>query len=171
MINGRLTSYDHAKKGVPLTQKLLKRITKNKTLIDAVCKLVEVHLYPTEFIKGHARNSAYKRLALKLAPDVTLAMVALVALADKRGRNSHRGIPLATSIKEPLIDAFLHNAQLAGVLSKIEEPILQGKDLMPEVQPGPDMGLLVKEAYAIQLNEDIKDKEILKKRVLKKQVK
>lgn len=166
MIKGRLTSYDHAKQGVPIAKKLLKRITRNKSLIDAVCKLVEVHLCPAEFVKEHARKSAYKRLALKLAPDVTLSMAALVALADKRGRNSHRGTSLTTN--QPLIDEFLHKAQQAGVLASVEKPILQGKDLMPEVQPGPEMGLLVKEAYAVQLNEDIKDKEILKEIILKR---
>ena len=164
LIKGRLTAYDHAKQGVYCTKKLLKRITHNNLLIDGVCKLVSAHLYPFEFILGNAGMGAYKKLALKLGPDITLAMLAKVALADKQGRNVERGKPLHT--KQPLLDKFLYNAERAGVLSSIEKPILQGKDLMPEVQPGPHMGLLVKKAYAIQLSEGIKDKEILKSLVL-----
>jgi tRNA nucleotidyltransferase (CCA-adding enzyme) len=166
LINDRLTSYDHAKKGVIVAQKLLKRITHNKALIDAVCKLVDAHLYPGEFIKNHARSSAYKRLALKLSPDVTLSMLALVATADKQGRNPQRGYPLTSEL--PVIDQFLKKAESIGVLTTIEKPILQGKDLMPEIEPGPLMGSLVKEAYALQLQEDIHDKALLKERVLKK---
>jgi len=165
LIKGRLTAYDHARQGVHYAKSLLKRITNNKTLIDGVCKLVDAHLHPYEFITGNASMSAYKRLALKLSPDVTLAMLSKVAFADKQGRNSKRGVPLST--QEPLLDRFLHNAERAGVLFSVERPLLQGKDLMPEVQPGPQMGILVKKAYAIQLSESIKDKAVLKKLLLK----
>jgi hypothetical protein len=51
-------------------------------------------------------------------------------------------------------------------LQGVEKRILEGKDLVPEIEPGPLMGLLVKEAYQIQLNEGITQKNILKKRVL-----
>ncbi len=163
--DGRLTCYDHPRKGIFFTKKLLKRVTHNKKLIASVCKLVETHLYPAEFIKGHARLNAYKRLALKLAPEVTMAMLALVSLADKRGRNKSRKGPLNTT--EPDIEAFLKNAQAAGVLTTVEKPLLTGKDLMPEIEPGPLMGALVKQAYALQLQEGIDDKEALKKLLLK----
>ena len=165
LIKRRLTAYDHSKQGVYFAKNLLKRITNNKLLIDGVCKLVEAHLYPFAFIDSNAGMGAYKRLALKLAPDVTLAMLTKVALADKQGRNVERGKPLQT--QQPILDKFLQNAERAGVLSSVEIPILHGKDLMPEIESGPYMGLLIKKAYAIQLSEGIKDKEMLKKLVLK----
>lgn len=49
----------------------------------------------------------------------------------------------------------------------MEKPILQGRDLLPEMTPGPRMGKLLKEAYQLQLDEGITDKEELKRRVLK----
>lgn len=164
LIKGRLTAYEHAKQGVYYTKNLLKRITSNKLLIDGVCKLVNAHLYPFEFVVGNAGSGAYKRLALKLSPDVTIVMLSKVALADKQGRNIYRGVPL--TIPQPQLDMFLKNAERAGVLTSIEMPILHGKDLMPEVEPGPRMGILVKKAYAIQLSEGIKDKIMLKNLVL-----
>lgn len=164
LLKGRLTSYDHAVVGVYCAKKLLKRITHNRLLVENVGKLVRSHLYPFEFVEGNAGKSAYKKLALKLAPGVTLAMLAKVALADKQGRNKERGKPL--EIQPRGLDLFLYNAELAGVLNAVEQPILQGKDLMPEVEPGPHMGILVKKAYALQLSEGIKDKDILKKLVL-----
>lgn len=163
--DGRLTAYDHPNHGIAFTKKLLKRVTHNKKFIIGVCKLVETHLYPVSFIQGHARLNAYKRLALKLAPEVTMAMLAQVSLADKRGRNEKRTKPLTSA--QPDVEAFLKNAQAAGVLTMVEKPLLTGKDLMPEIQPGPCMGVLVKQAYALQLQEGINDKETLKKILLK----
>ncbi len=164
MREGRLTSYEHAKKGVALARSFLKRITRDKALLSSVSKLVETHLFPPQFAKEGAKLGAYKRLACRLAPDVTLVMLAKVSTADRQGRNKERGTPLTT--KEPLIDLFLLKAQEAGVLTAPEKPLLLGKDLMPEIQPGPEMGLLVKKAYELQIKENIKDKNILKNLVL-----
>lgn len=165
--DGKIRSPGHAQAGVPLTKKLLRHIMNNKDIISAVCKLVEAHMYPGQFIAAHATLGAYKRLAYKLAPDVTLAMLAKVVLADRQGRNPVRGEPLTSG--DPEVILFLEKATQAHVLTEVEKPILQGRDLMPEIQPGPEMGRLVKEAYALQLQEGIKDKEVLKEKVLKSQ--
>ena len=91
-------------------------------------------------------------------------MLAKLACADKQGRNPEKGKPLANVIVG--IDEFINKAKSAQALHGVEKRILEGKDLMPEIAPGPLMGLLVKEAYQIQLNEGIREKDILKKRVL-----
>lgn len=163
-IKGKITSYGHEAVGVPLAKKLIKRITNNVQLIKSVTKLVGAHMHPFQFVASGAKLNAYKKLALKLSPDVTLTMLAKLALADKRGRNPKKGKPLTKNIPE--LKLFLKKAQEAHALHGVEEKILQGKDLMPEVKPGPLMGSLVKEAYRIQLNEGIRKKNILKKRVL-----
>jgi tRNA nucleotidyltransferase (CCA-adding enzyme) len=165
LIKGRLTAHDHAQQGVYYATKLLKRITHTSFLVDGVKKLVKTHLYPFEFITGNAGLGAYKRLALFLAPEVSITMLAKVACADKQARNSNRHKPLNTT--QPIVDTFLEHAERAGVLHTVEAPLLQGRDLMPEIEPGPRMGVLVKKAYALQLSEGIKDKEILKRLVLK----
>ena len=53
------------------------------------------------------------------------------------------------------------------MIHKPEEPILHGRDLMGIVEPGPQMGALLKQAYEIQLDEGIKDKQELLKRIVK----
>jgi tRNA nucleotidyltransferase (CCA-adding enzyme) len=163
-IDGTLKSYGHEKESERLAKKLLKRIMRNKELIMSVSKLVRYHMQPIQFVEGGAKPSAYKRLALKLSPEATLEMLGKLALADKQGRNPQKGLPLKESL--PDVDAFLKKAQEAHVLYHIEKPILQGRDLLDVMQPGPEIGALVKRAYQIQLEEGILDKDELKKRVL-----
>jgi len=165
-VNGEIKSEEHAMQGVPLTKQILKRITKNKELIDTVCKLVKYHMAPIQFIDGGAKLSAYKRLANKLTPHTNLRMLADLALADKRGRNPKGDDPLDKDFPE--IDQFRKKAQEAKVELEQEEPVLHGRDIMDMIEPGPRMGELLKQAYEIQIEEGIKDKNELKRRVLKK---
>lgn len=165
IMDGHITSYDHENVGVPLAKKMLMRLTRRIELIDAVLKLVKYHMSPGQFVKNGAKANAYKRLANKLAPEVTMYMLAQVALADKRGRNAHSSLPLISDISE--ITEFLKNSERAQVTHKPEEPILHGRDLMGIVEPGPAMGALLKQAYEIQLDEGIKDKQELLKRIIK----
>lgn len=160
---GEITSLGHAKESEKLTKQLLKRITNNKDLIDAVCKLVRYHMHPVQLIRGEAKSSAYKRLANKLAPS-TLRMLAKVSLADKRGRNPKGHEPL--TIDDPEVAEFLKKSEELQVLESREEPVLLGRDLLDEVEAGPQLGELVRKAYEIQIEEGIKDKEELKRRVL-----
>ena len=163
-IDGRIKSLEHAQEGAPIAQQLLSRITNNKKLIEAVCKLVSYHMAPVQFITGHARSAAYKRLARKLAPEITLQQLAQLSLIDKRARSPIKGKLLI--IDDPAVTKFLQKAQELNVLETVEEPVLLGRDLMDVVEPGPKMGELLKKAYEIQIEEGITDKEELKRRVL-----
>lgn len=158
-------SRGHDVEGQIPAKKLLKRITRKKQLIDGVLKLVRYHLMPTEFIANNAGPSAYKRLANKLYPEITMSLLAKLSLADMRGRNGKGHLPLTDP--SPEIDEFLKKAAKAKVLIQKEEPILQGRDLMPYVEPGPKMGALLKKAYELQIEEGIVNKEQLLKLVLK----
>jgi tRNA nucleotidyltransferase (CCA-adding enzyme) len=162
---GVLKSPLHAHAGVPIAKRLLKRITRNKELIDPVCKMVNYHMEPLQFIKGCAKMAAYKRLANKLAPDVTINMLADLAVADRRGRNGTAHTPLTDA--QPDVELFRQRAAQAEVLEAQEKPILQGKDIIDSVAPGPQMGKILDKAYEIQIEEGIKDKAELKQRVLK----
>lgn len=166
-ISGRLRSLGHEEAGVPLAKNMLKRITHRKELTDTVAKLVRYHMAPGQFIKNGAKISAYKRLANKLAPDITVELLAKVSLADKRGRNPESSTPLTRAIPE--IDEFIQKSQHAQVFYKPEEPILHGRDLMDIMQPGPRMGELLKKAYEIQIEQGITDKQELLKRILQNQ--
>lgn len=162
--DGSITSIGHDKEGVALTKKMLRRITQNKDLIDAVATLVKYHMAPGQFIDNNASPAAYKRLANKLGVHGSLALLADLAIADRRGRNANGPLPLKENYED--IAAFKKQATNAQVLTHKEQQILLGRDIADIVAPGPLMGKLLKRAYEIQLDEGITDKEALKKRLL-----
>lgn len=166
IIENKITSYGHAQVGAELAKKFLKRIMRTKNIIDAVVKLVHYHMEPLQFVHAQAGLPAYKRLAQKLAPEVTMYMLAQLARADKRARNPEKGSPLNSVLPE--IDAFIERARKAKVLEAVEQPILLGRDLLDVVKPGRELGNLVRHAYKIQIDEGITDKDELKKRILEK---
>jgi len=166
-VKGEWRSYGHSKAGMDPAKQLLKRITRNKEVIAAVVKMVRYHMAPVQFIEDAAKRSAYKRLANKLAPQVTLEMLAKLCLADQQGRSGGGHEPL--EIQDERIGEFLAKAQEADVLQKTEPPVLQGRDLIDVVEPGPEMGALLKQAYEVQIEEGVNDKDELKRRVLAKQ--
>jgi tRNA nucleotidyltransferase (CCA-adding enzyme) len=169
IVDGVIRSSGHAQKGVPIAQKLLHRITDNKKMILAITTLVQYHMHPLELVQSDAKAAAYKWLAYALAPHVTMAMLAQLVTADKRGRNKDKAGPLTIDIPE--VSLFREHAQQLGVLHDPEKPILTGHDLMPEIAPGASMGKLLQEAYALQIDNDIHDKATLKALVLKTHVK
>lgn len=162
---GKIISHGHEIVSAELAKKMLHRVTNNHELIDTVVKLVRYHMQPGALVDQDAQPSAYKRLAYKLWPEATLSMLAQLAQADRQGRNPEKKGPLTKS--DPTIDEFVKGSQHALVLHEIEQPILQGRDLLDVVQAGPELGKLVKEAYTIQIQEGIKNKDELKRRVLK----
>lgn len=163
IVDGNICSHGHADVGAPIAKKMLKRIVCNKSLIDTVAKLVKFHMEPLGFIKSKAKKSAYKRLAKKLAPDANIALLAKLFLADKQGRNPKSSMPLDNDFDE--VDLFLQKAQNANVEYQAEPPLLTGKDFLDVIEPGPQLGKVVKKAYELQL-DGITDKDILKKEAL-----
>lgn len=163
-IGGVLKSPNHAQSSVVHGKNFLARITHNHDLVDAVLKLVLHHMEPGQFINGNAQAAAYKRLARKLAPNVTIEMLAKLAVADKRGRNPESHEPLDTPVDD--IELFKERAQRYAVFDHAEPALLQGKDFLDVLQPGPQLGELVRLAYTIQIDEGITDKDELKKMVL-----
>lgn len=165
-IDGKWRSLGHEIAGVELAQTMMRRLTRRHELIKAVTKLVRNHMYPIQFIAQGAKPPAYKRLALKLTPEVSMVVLAHVALADQQGRNPQGPLPLQKEV--PAITEFLKKAEQMRISYKPEEALVQGKDLMGFVSPGPEMGKLVKKAYEIQIEEGIQDKQELIQRILKK---
>lgn len=161
---GKITSYGHPESGIPKAQSMMKRITNNQILITAVKKMVGYHMIPYQLVTQKSSLAAYKRLAQKLAPNVSMRQLAELVLSDKRGRNSQGSVPLKHDPEE--LVQFIKKTQEADVLDQKEEPILLGRDIAGEVEEGPRMGALIHKAYEIQIEEGIRDKEQLKKRVL-----
>lgn len=161
-----LRAIGHEEAGVPLAKSLLKRFTNDEFLIKSVLKLVKYHLMPGALLEQKASSKAYKKLALRLAPEVNLLQLGIVSLADHCGRNPLSNEPLEGY--ESLITLFLENVKKAEVEKGPEAPLLRGRHLSGLVPSGPQMGEILKIAYEIQIEEDIKDIEELKKRALEK---
>lgn len=162
---GRWHSYGHDVVGADIAKKMLKRITHNADLITTVSVLVRYHMRPLVFSKQHAGAPAYKRLAFNLMPYATIQMLCAVAYADRLGRKPPSG---AINEAEQLqgLALFEANAKKYGVYDGVEKPLLQGKDFLDVVQPGPELGKLVKKAYELQIEKGIDDPVLLKKMVL-----
>lgn len=160
--DGRISSHGHEIASVPLAKKMMRRITRDVEIISGACALIRYHMLPGQFMAYHARPSAFKRLAIRLAPYATLELLGNFACADKRARNAKKGAPLKTG--DRLERQFLAQAKKLNVLASIEKPVLQGRDLVDVIKPGPHMGILLKKAYALQLDKGITDKGVLKKR-------
>lgn len=159
-----IKSFGHEEAGASLCKQMMKRITHNVDLIDGVSALVRNHMIPMQLVASKASLAAYKRLARKITPHATLRMLADLCLADKRGRNPVSHEPLTDSY--PDIELFIKKSNEAQVIESVEEPVLQGKDLLDVIKPGPHMGELLKKAYEIQIEEGIREKEVLKKRIV-----
>ena len=162
-IDGIWRSSGHAKAGVALAKKLLKRITHTKELITKVLTLVEYHMHPLQLLSSRASIGAYKRLAHHIAP-IPMRLLIDLFCADRQGRNPQGPLPL--SVRDQDVVLFEKKVVQANVLMHQEPPVLQGRDLLDVVAPGPAMGMLLKRAYMIQIQENISDKVELKKRIL-----
>lgn len=164
-VNGVIKSIGHEKDSKKFTRTLMKRITHNADLIDAVSSLVLFHMMPLQFTSSKAKLPAYKRLANKLAHNVTMLMLIDLCIADKRGRNGAGHEPLVCDF--PDVEIFKDNVEQAGVAIAPVEPILKGADILDIVPPGPKMGKLLALAYEMQIEHGIVDKQILKNHILK----
>jgi tRNA nucleotidyltransferase (CCA-adding enzyme) len=171
LVGGRLRSSGHAQVGVKLAQNLLRRVTGSQELIKAVCTLVRYHMDPLQVMRNQEINNlaVYKKLAFNLYPQ-TLNLLVKLALADRTGRKPvHDYLPDKLDLSEDdSLNNFANQAKLAGVWEQIEAPVLSGRDLLDVCSPGPKLGELLAQAYLIQLEEAILDKQILKNKVLKK---
>lgn len=164
--DGKITCYEHELVGAEMVTPFLSRFCGDKSSIKTVKKLVRHHMDPGNFLKNNARTAAYKKLALRLMPETNCAMLARLMECDRRGRNGTGHTPLSASEAEGVRE-FLEKVTKAGVLQAPEAPVLTGADLLDIVAPGPRLGDLVKKAYAIQIDENVHDKDELRKRVLK----
>lgn len=164
-VDNRWRSLGHDKAGAVIVKKFLPRISIKKDLIPIVRTLVEYHMHVLWFITENAGPAAYKRLAKKIAPEVTLEMLMMLARADHRARNPQKGYPLPVD-DEKDIKLFIERAHNAFVLQQPEPALLHGRDFLDVVSPGPLLGKLVDRAYALQIDQNIQDKDALKEMVL-----
>ncbi|HLB94064.1 MAG TPA: HD domain-containing protein [Candidatus Babeliales bacterium] len=162
LIDGLYRSFGHEIAGVELSKKLLKRVTEQKDLLKTVPKLVLYHMRPGQYITQKVRASTYKKLALQLAPDANLLLLAQLARADRAGRNGD-GSHLPLKVVDQTILDFITRARALNIILAPELPILTGQDLLALnlVTAGPELGKLLAHAYDIQISQGITDKAVL----------
>ncbi|MBA2603923.1 MAG: hypothetical protein H0U94_10085 [Acidobacteria bacterium] len=147
VIDGRIRSMEHEAAGVEPAHSLLDRL--NIQTIGGfdvraqVAGIVAHHLKPLAFFKSAdpVGDGAFRRLAQK----VDLELLARVAESDCRGRTG--------SFDCSGIGWFLQRARELGVQHEAPAPILKGRHLLSlGVEPGPGMGVVLRQVYERQLD-------------------
>ena len=150
VIDGRIRSLGHEEAGVAPAISLLDRL--NIHAIDGIDVRREVlaitahHLKPGAWykVRDEVGDGAFRRLALKL----NMEWLARVAKSDCLGRSG----PFDCTA----MDWFVDKARRLGVEHQPPKPLLLGRHLIDlGVEPGPAMGVLLKQIYERQLDGEV----------------
>lgn len=149
-IDGRIRSRNHEEEGVAPSAAFLDRLNVHsiagKDVRGRVLGLVAHHLKPGMLYKARHEltDGAFRRLALK----ADLELLARVAKSDCLGRTG--------TFDCSAMDWFLARARELGVDRRPPPPLLLGRHLLDlGMQPGPEMGALLKQIYERQLDGEI----------------
>jgi tRNA nucleotidyltransferase (CCA-adding enzyme) len=152
--NGRIRTPGHEDAGVEPSLRVLDTLNVHTIngydVRSQVVALVANHLKPSAFFKDRERvtDGAFRRLAAKC----DLELLYLVAKADALARG-----PASGSESE---DWFIERARGLGVEHAPPKPILMGRHLIElGVEPGPQMGQLLKAVYELQLDGKVSSLE------------
>ena len=129
----------------------MKRITEESKLIRNIQLLVIDHLRPQQLYndRERIRSSDILRLALR----VSISDLVRLAHADYKGKMSISGRPNNFPAGEWLLD----QARRLSVQDKPPQPFLKGRHLIEMgIKPGPEIGKLLKQAFDVQINGEIR---------------
>ncbi|SFV69927.1 tRNA nucleotidyltransferase [hydrothermal vent metagenome] len=141
---GNIRALGHEEAGLAPTKSFMYRLSDEHDFIQALLPLVEHHLKPSQFYRGKAKASAFRRLATK----VNIEMLIIVAKADFLGRTTeeslkgiyHAGIWMLEKSKSLKV----HQAPL--------DNLLQGRDLIAlGLKPSKEFKVILDEVYQRQL--------------------
>ena len=125
----------------------MKQLTQSKKLSEMVADII---LYE-QFIVTHVTDAQLKWIAFWLGSNCSLRLVLHYAAFKKDQKDVH---------------AIFMRAEKLGILDGFIEPLLTGKDFLDFAQ-GPQLGILVKKAYQIQIDQGLVDRSALKSLILK----
>jgi len=153
----RVTAHGHAEAGVSLARNVLDRLAVHSIegydVRGQVLALVENHLAPFEFHRHPPRDSAFRRLALK----VDLNLLHKVAHADAHSRN---GNSLGRVFGTEGQDWFLDKIQNLSIPPKGPDRILMGRHLIElGVKPSKRMGEILDKVFEAQIEGTVTDVE------------
>ena len=150
-LDGRIRSMNHEEEGVAPAAAFLDRLNihtiAGKDVRAQVLGLVAHHLKPGMLykVREELTDGAFRRLSQK----ANLELLARVAKSDCLGR-----APGAFDCSA--MDWFLDRARELGVDRRPPRPLLLGRHLLElGMQPGPEMGALLKQVYEKQLDGEI----------------
>lgn len=152
--DGKITTYNHDKKGKELAVDYLKTITNDKRLISEVATLVEHHMKPILYYKSkdNITDGAFRKLSTK----VDLKELILLSTCDRLGRKN-----IDTHKEESELLWFKNRCSSLNILEEKPKPIITGKLLLTlGYKPGPRMGKIIKEAYQTQLEKNWDEKQL-----------
>lgn len=147
---GRIRSLGHDVQGVEPTMSFLRRITREDRILKEVPPLVKCHMLPFSMWKSRARDSAIRRLALKVG---SIDRLIRVCMADEAGRPP---LPVSTEALEWLS----REASRLQVRDAMPRPIIQGRDLIAlGWKPSVSFGVILKNCFEAQLDGAFSDHE------------
>jgi tRNA nucleotidyltransferase (CCA-adding enzyme) len=163
-IGGRITSYEHDAKGVPIAEAFLERLRAPKELKKKVEALVRHHLAPALFHKNGATAKAYRRLARDLdASGVRPELLLRVATSDHLGRTTGD----AFARRFPSGEHFETMMESLELATEAPKDVVLGRHLVARgLEPGPEFGRLLAECRDVQDETGWDDPERILDRVL-----
>jgi tRNA nucleotidyltransferase (CCA-adding enzyme) len=163
-IGGRITSYEHDAKGVPVAGAFLEKLRAPGELTKKVEALVRHHLAPALFHKNGATAKAYRRLARDLdASGVRPELLLRVATADHLGRTTDD----AFARRFPSGEHFKTMMESLELATEAPRDVVLGRHLIARgLEPGPEFGRLLAECRDVQDETGWDDPERILDRVL-----
>ena len=139
----RIRSLGHDVQGVEPALSFLKRLTNEERILKEVPPLVKYHMLPYAMWKGNARDSAIRRLALRVG---SIDRLIRVCAADAAGRP-----PFPVDLKS--LEWLAEEASRLQVRDSMPKPIVQGRDLISlGLKPGVKFGAILKKCFEAQLD-------------------
>lgn len=146
IVNGRIHAYEHEKKGLPLAEAFLRRLTGESRLIDYVLNLAEHHMKPNVVAAaGSALKTTNRMFDQSADPEGLIAL----SLADVRGQ--------ITAYPPEDHEPFLRE-RLNAYRAVMAQPFVAGRDLIAAgLQPGADFSEILAYAHKLRLAGIAKD--------------
>lgn len=153
IVGDKITAFGHMEAGIAPTIKLLTTLKISKDIIEVVCKLVQEHLFHASITTATKR--IVNRLADRLHP-ANIQQLAKLIEADKSGR-----YPLPKGCPS-IVTEVLDLANTMNLSKDKPKALVTGKHFLDKgFKPGKEIGVMVKKAYELQLDESINDIDIL----------
>ncbi len=149
---GNWSSPRHAAESAKRAANFLETMRAPNRLVKHVVPLVREHgVHRSPLPESKVGEAAVRRLAVRLSPS-SIGPWAMLCRADMRGRGDCNVATNDTN-GTGTIDVWEKMAEKIEVRDVMPTPILQGRMLMEQgMQPGPEMGKLLKQAFEAQLD-------------------